>query len=96
MKHVTEPTSSERYYYLQWKHHCAMFMIALVLLSNGIVWGIVASLYGSAPWVVGLLLAAVLGLFASVIEFRECNRYYLLYLRSLCDWNQINTNTTNQ
>jgi hypothetical protein len=42
------------------------------------------------------LLSAVFALFGSVIEYRECERYHLFYLRSICEWTLIDHNHTNQ
>jgi uncharacterized integral membrane protein len=71
------------YYYSEWKRHCLILLLGLVLASNGIAWSLVAILYGSAPWTIGLLLAAVFGIFVACVEYGACVRYHRFYIRSL-------------
>ena len=96
MKPISEPLSAERYYYMKWKSHCFRLMLALTLLSNCIVWAIVAALYSNPILAIWLCVGAVFATFASVIEYRACDHFHTRYLRALCDWTAINTDHTNQ
>lgn len=94
MKHETEFSSSARYHYIKWKHHCLRFIAALALLSNCIVWSIVAAMFG-ATWLVAVLsVLAVLTLIWSVSEASKCDTHHTRYMRSTC--NGFTTHPTNQ
>ena len=97
MKHLKPPTTeSGRYYWIKWRHHSLCFIVALALLANAIIWAVVSGFYGITWLVIVCLLSAVFALFGSVIEYRECERYHLFYLRSICEWTLIDHNHTNQ
>lgn len=68
--------SSETYYRIKLRHCRCRCLIAFTLLMNGVVWGVVAAFYGSAPWLIASAVLAAFGLFASIIERRELIRYY--------------------
>lgn len=93
---IDQPMTAERYYYLKWKHHCFLFILALALMSNGIVWGTVAAFYGQPAICIGCLVFAVFFTFVAVIKHRDCSEAHLRYLRALCDGVNLNPNHTNQ
>lgn len=83
--------SSETYYHAKWRSHCAYFILAGAILTNAVIWAAVALFYAMPVAAIWLGVLAVFCIFAAVVEFRQCDHYHTLYLRSI-----INTNTTNQ
>lgn len=75
MKHFA-PNSFEAYYRARWRAHTVRFIAALAILSNCIVWAIVAAFYGAAWITIMLGFAAVFFLFIARIKLDDCTRAY--------------------
>ncbi len=78
------------YNYARWRHHCLCLIACLALLSNCIIWAIVAAFYGRMDLVIWLGVGATYFLFMSVLEYRECGHYHARLQR------EKTTNHTNQ
>jgi hypothetical protein len=70
------------YYYLQWRSSTARFIIVLGLLSNTLIWSLVAILNGRTDLTIWLGVASVFLTFVAAIQHRDCTRYYMLKNRS--------------
>jgi hypothetical protein len=94
MKHTPPPTSSEVYYYTQWKHYSLRFILALSGMMHAVIWGIVAALYDMPHLAIWLGVAFALCSFIAAIAHRECDRYHTLHLRSLTGQSLIDSEHT--
>lgn len=81
MKHFT--TNSQAHYEAQWRSHSLRFIAALAILSNCIVWAIVAAFYGAAWLVIALAFAAVFFTFVAAVKMRDCTNAHDRILRSI-------------
>ena len=85
MKPETNIVPPECYYREQWRSHSFKFILALALLSNAIIWAIVAGFYSAPVLAIWLVITAVFFLFATVVEYKACEHYHTRYLRSICE-----------
>ena len=92
MKIETNIVPAERYYYEKHRHHSLRFILAATLLSNAIIWAIVAAFYAMPTLVIWLSIAAVFFLFVTVVEYRACDHYHTRHLRSICNPEYPNPN----
>jgi Na+/H+ antiporter NhaA len=75
--------NSKTYYYAKHRAHALRFIIALAMLSNCIVWALVAGFYTAMTLALWLCIGGVFFLFVSVVEYRACNHYHARYRRSV-------------
>ena len=85
MKPETNIVPAEIHYYIRHRSHSFRFIIALALLSNCIIWAIVAGLYSLPILAIWLCIAAVFFTFVSVVEYKACVLYHTRYKRSLSE-----------
>jgi hypothetical protein len=89
-----QPIPAINYYHHMWRMHCVRLIAVLALLSNCIVWAIVAAFYGRGDIAIWLGCGAVFFTFVAYIKANDVNYYHDKYLRAMCDGSILNAEPT--